>query len=50
MRIDFYKDWSDEHYSFHILPGLSLYVTSYIGELVFSWLIWTVELRFKDKE
>lgn len=40
-----YCDWKENQFSLHILPALSIYVTSYMREIAFSWLFWTVELR-----
>ena len=48
MTVKLYTDWATEHYTFHILPSLSVYVTGYLSQISFSWIIWTIEFRFWD--
>jgi len=49
MTFAIYNDCCGSFKGIHILPALSFYKTSYMAELSFSWLIWTVELRLWDE-
>ena len=51
MKIVLYKDWSREQISFHALPSLDFFKASYICDIQFSWLAWTLEITlWKETE
>jgi hypothetical protein len=50
MKVMLFNDFHKGHITFHILPGLSFFKTSYLTEIAFSWLIWTLEIRCEVRE
>jgi hypothetical protein len=50
MSVRLFNDCLGNFKGIHFLPSLSLYKTTYMAELSFSWIIWTVEWRLWDEE
>lgn len=49
-RVKLYRDCNKRQIVFHILPGLSVFLNKVDGDIQFSWLIWTLEIVFWDRE
>ncbi len=49
MTVKLFNDCKGKQFALHILPSMSVYITNYMGEVSFSWLIWTIEFRLWDE-
>lgn len=50
QRVKLYRDCNKRQIVFHILPGWSVFLNKIDGDIQFSWLIWTLEIVFWDRE